>query len=306
MENRIIKRRRPMSEATKLKLSIAHKGQCSWKSFSIEKQTEIIKKISTALKNKYIQYRAYGIKYIAHNRGKKMSEEQRCKMRLVQKGIKLNRPQWNTGIDNRITVICSYCKKEVKKNPSEIKNNKQYFCNYQCFYDSLKGRKIPQEILEKIRKNNPCYKKGKDNPFWKNGITYNKELHKKYDKKYRQENKEKISQKHKEYAKTFQGKLCFRIGQHNRRSKVRMIGKLSLETVQSVYEDNIKQYGKLTCILCNNPINFGEDSLEHKMPISRGGTNEYSNLGIAHKLCNISKNYKTIEEYIKWKEIVCQ
>ena len=33
---------------------------------------------------------------------------------------------------------------------------------------------------------------------------------------------------------------------------------------QQVYEDNIKQYGTLTCYLCEEKIEFGLDNLEHK------------------------------------------
>ena len=80
-------------------------------------------------------------------------------------------------------------------------------------------------------------------------------------------------------------------------NKRRAIGDLSKEIFQMVYEDNIKKYGTLTCMLCLKPIGFGEDSLEHKNPINRGGTNEYSNLGVSHLRCNMSKHTKTVEEY---------
>ena len=53
------------------------------------------------------------------------------------------------------------------------------------------------------------------------------------------------------------------------------------------------------CYLCEKFIQFGQDSLEHKTPLSRGGTNEYSNLAIAHKSCNSKKQNKTETEYRK-------
>lgn len=74
-------------------------------------------------------------------------------------------------------------------------------------------------------------------------------------------------------------------------------GKLSVKTLQLVYEDNIKKYGTLTCYLCSKPIIFNEDSLDHIIPASKGGTNDYNNLGITHLKCNISKNKKTLEEF---------
>lgn len=80
-------------------------------------------------------------------------------------------------------------------------------------------------------------------------------------------------------------------------------GYISREIIQRVYEDNIKKYGTLTCILCLQRILFGEDSLEHKLPISRGGTNAYENLGIAHFRCNRKKYNKTMREYLVEGEI---
>lgn len=74
-------------------------------------------------------------------------------------------------------------------------------------------------------------------------------------------------------------------------------GELSIKTIQMVYEDNIKKYGTLTCYLCEKSIEFGLDSLEHKIPLSRGGTNKYENLAIAHLSCNKKKNDKTENEY---------
>lgn len=72
---------------------------------------------------------------------------------------------------------------------------------------------------------------------------------------------------------------------------------LSIETIQLVYEDNIKKYGTLTCYLCELPIEFGKDELEHKIPLTRGGNNLYENLAIACMNCNCKKNNKTEKEY---------
>ena len=76
-------------------------------------------------------------------------------------------------------------------------------------------------------------------------------------------------------------------------------GLLTLQTIQQVYEDNIKKYRTLTCYLCSKSIKFGKDCLEHKIPLSKGGTNEKKNLAIAHRSCNAKKYNKTEEEYRK-------
>ena len=77
----------------------------------------------------------------------------------------------------------------------------------------------------------------------------------------------------------------------------RAAGRLYKKIIQEVYEENIKLYGTLTCIYCLKKIEFGKDTLEHKIPVSRGGTNKKSNLAIVCKKCNCSKNNKTVEEY---------
>lgn len=81
--------------------------------------------------------------------------------------------------------------------------------------------------------------------------------------------------------------------------RVRIGGKLSIKIIQTVYENNIKQYGTLTCYLCVKPIEFGKDHLEHKIPLSRGGSNECANLAIACQRCNCRKSNKTDAEYRK-------
>lgn len=73
--------------------------------------------------------------------------------------------------------------------------------------------------------------------------------------------------------------------------------------IQRLRKDNIKRFGVLSCYLCRQPTVLGDkrlkDGLEHKVPASRGGTNDYDNLAIAHIICNRIKKDKTDVEYIK-------
>lgn len=123
---------------------------------------------------------------------------------------------------------------------------------------------------------------GSNHPLWKGGISIidRPEYMKIYNKKHYELNKER-----------------FKVLARLKRANGRTSGKITLETLQMLYEDSIKKYGTLTCYLCEKSIKFGKDSIDHKMPISKGGTNEYINLGIAHRSCNCKKRVKTLEEY---------
>lgn len=110
--------------------------------------------------------------------------------------------------------------------------------------------------------------------------------------KYRQSPKVKLRQKL--WKQSLKGRISQK--KHNliHRTKIK---DLSIKTIQLVYEDNIKRYGTLTCYLCLKFIEFKKDHLEHRIPLSRGGTNEYYNLAVACQRCNCRKHNKTEKEY---------
>ena len=112
--------------------------------------------------------------------------------------------------------------------------------------------------------------------------------------KHRRDNKEHFAKYNKEYYQTPAGRASIKACKHNRRILTKGLTKA---TIQQVYEDNIKKYGQLTCCLCFKPIEFGEDSLDHATPLTREGTNNYDNLGVAHYICNIRKHTMTLEEW---------
>lgn len=136
--------------------------------------------------------------------------------------------------------------------------------------------------------------KGELSNAWKGGRVKSNERQKQkrhelgISKTYREEYKNRTKEEKQQQKK-----------HQNQRYKALMKkgGILTIQTIQRVYEDNIKKYGTLTCYLCSKPIIFKEDSLEHKIPLSRGGTNLYENLDIAHRRCNSIKKAKTEQEF---------
>ena len=143
--------------------------------------------------------------------------------------------------------------------------------------------------------NNKHYAKGLCNKHWRKQYRQdNKEKIKKQKKQYCQDNKEHLAEYFKQWTQTPAGKASMKANDHNRRTLTKGLTKA---IVQCAYKDNIKKYGVLTCCLCFKPIINNDDSLEHATPLIRQGTNDYNNLGIAHKSCNSQKHTMTKEEW---------
>jgi 5-methylcytosine-specific restriction endonuclease McrA len=117
---------------------------------------------------------------------------------------------------------------------------------------------------------------------------------------YRKNNRGKKRKQLREWRKN--NSLKVKIYSQKDNLRRRKAGKVTTALLQLVYERNIKRFGRLTCYLCGLPIQLGEEHLEHKIPVSRGGTSVYENLGIACASCNSSKHTKTEEEYRKYME----
>lgn len=135
-----------------------------------------------------------------------------------------------------------------------------------------------------------------------------------YKRRYYQENKERLSALSKawiknnptqarlsrlEWKKKNRGKVnIYQQGRRVRKLGLRISNRGNKRLLQRVYEDNIKKYGTLTCVLCNKVVEFGSDSIDHLTPLCRGGKHIYENLGVAHKSCNFKKNAKTLQEWL--------
>jgi len=135
---------------------------------------------------------------------------------------------------------------------------------------------------------------GKNHPRWKGGAKTPE-----YRNKYNIERRHRlgISKRYNSELGISYTKEYKRLHRKKYKYMLKHAGELTVDKIQMVYEDNIKKYGTLTCYLCCELIVFGQDSLEHKTPLSRGGTNDYNNLGIAHISCNKKKHTMTEKEY---------
>jgi len=196
----------------------------------------------------------------------------------------------------------------MKYSRGKHPNSHQEQCGFQKGHITwLAGKKgyTNSGSIRKRQHHSPAteFKKGQPkekHPNWKGGLpdclNCGKQLsRRKYKRCKKCSRKGILNWKYRGYPRSYYNKIA--------RLRKRKAGKLDLKTIQLVYEDNIKQYGALTCYLCLKPIEFRQDCLEHKIPLIRGGTNNYNNLAIAHRSCNAKKKDKTYKEYLAIEEI---
>ena len=70
---------------------------------------------------------------------------------------------------------------------------------------------------------------------------------------------------------------------------------LPYTTRRAMLHQALAEYGAL-CYICGLPIKPGDESLDHKTPRSKGGSNTLDNLRPAHKRCNSAKGNKERDE----------
>jgi 5-methylcytosine-specific restriction endonuclease McrA len=93
-------------------------------------------------------------------------------------------------------------------------------------------------------------------------------------KAWRQRNPERV------YAQALQAK-------HRRRSRLENV------RVESVERLKVFERDEWTCRLCNLPVTKADASIDHIIPVARGGEHTYENCQTAHLKCNISKGART-------------
>lgn len=72
---------------------------------------------------------------------------------------------------------------------------------------------------------------------------------------------------------------------------------------RTIYTRKIRLH-QCYCILCGKEIKKQDHlSLEHLMPLSRGGKNDDSNWFSSHAQCNAEKGALTYDEYKLWKQL---
>jgi 5-methylcytosine-specific restriction endonuclease McrA len=116
-----------------------------------------------------------------------------------------------------------------------------------------------------------------------------------------EERKEKVRKKNREYGKTEHGRLVRRICAARREA---LLYKAEGDFTEAEWLKILEDSGN-KCTYCGKE--FSKDcqaTIDHMVPLSRGGSNYASNLTPACASCNTRKKNKTPEEYAVWKEKV--
>lgn len=94
----------------------------------------------------------------------------------------------------------------------------------------------------------------------------------------------------------------------NKATKLRMIkqrryaseaGAVGGSTIEDVFTIYKTQLG--LCYYCDESLS-GKYTIDHKIPLSRGGSNWPYNLCLACRSCNSSKKNKTVQEFLEYKK----
>jgi len=170
------------------------------------------------------------------------------------------------------------------------------------YYQEHKDKKVQyyQEHKEGIAERNREHKDDK--------VRYNQEHAneiKECQRRYRQEHKGEVTECHHQYNREHKGEIAeqhrryaqehpeiIRTAIAERRARVANAGGhftvKEFKTLCEAYENK--------CAYCKRELPLGPD---HKIPLSRGGSNNIENIVPACKRCNNTKHTKTFDEFVK-------
>lgn len=185
-------------------------------------------------------------------------------------------------------VFCIICGKEIKNAGNKMKK----FCSEKCRYEHIKNTRI------KYRNCRACGQEFKVTTHYRffcsdecrklvNEINVKNHTQRQDIKEKRRNHARKIRETEEGYLKALYERMMFRLK-----------GGVTYEEIKTLY------YSTNSCFYCGKEITpFTVDKqIDHKIPISRGGTNNINNLVICCKSCNSGKRELTDLEYFEHRK----
>lgn len=213
-------------------------------------------------------------------------------------------------MNERKRKVCGTCKSkliattEFYYRDSNKKDGLRTNCIDCCKkYKRDNREKLTKQQREARMRNHEQYLESARKRYWKNrekNLEWNKKNYykhidrrKAYNKKFYRENSERIKEHVKRWAKENPKKVLAQ--SHLKRArKMRAIGKYSEEEFFSLCDEfNWK------CCYCDKELSKDTATVDHAIPISKGGSNFIENILPACRSCNSSKNNKDLYEWFK-------
>jgi 5-methylcytosine-specific restriction endonuclease McrA len=201
--------------------------------------------------------------------------------------------------------VCSKCK--------ESKSLDQF---YKSKKDKYGVTSICKECSKRIVREYYSNNKDKRSKYQKEYYSNNKDKRSKYMKEYHNNNKNRISKQQKEYyynnrdkrsenkkeylkeyRKTERGKLIYKLNNQNRRYRKKYNTNPGdrLTTAQIEYLTEVYKH----CAYCNTELTSENTHIDHIHPLSKDGSHSIDNVVLACKDCNLQKNAKTLDQWLK-------
>lgn len=172
--------------------------------------------------------------------------------------------------NKKVTVECAICLKSLTTSQERIKEGRGKFCSRTCYIQDWnkripgwnKGQSATWALGNQYRKGisntNPNVSYGSKNPNWKGGATVGKENRQAY----------------------------FLAKRHERRARLVKVG----GSYSEIEWENLKKKYGYTCLCCKKSEPEIKLTLDHVIPIVKGGVNSIENIQPLCKSCNSKKH----------------
>lgn len=194
----------------------------------------------------------------------------------------------------RLTAHCKECQRarhrRYYEQPEYAKAAREnaaewYAANKDCA--AAQRREYERKNREKLRPKKREAARGQREA---NRELYNEKARQRYQSN--PEMRQRQAETHKKWAQENRDRVLLK----NRNYFARRAGAAGSHTVEEVWQMYEDQGG--VCAYCEGELN-GKYIVEHMTPLSRGGSNDWSNLAISCLPCNSSKKALTVEEFVE-------
>lgn len=210
-----------------------------------------------------------------------MQNNQEFKLILLE-DLGMMYPNESSKQKRRYGLCKCHCGKEFRVQMGDFKNGKRKSCgclNQRRKFSNKEESTKHHKKLYSIKHKEEIARKQKEY------YLKNKQRLKEKQKIYYENNKEESVKRMKEYNKTEKGKMIKRNIEHKRRTATK---KGDVTTEQYINMINTST----NCYWCNCKLNKSNISIDHYIPISKGGLHTLSNLVATCLHCNKTKHGK--------------